>query len=152
MIPEVASLLLCLPFANVITFAMLALYQKQLCRANIRTISKRGLKRMPRAIDESFYHSRAWKECQALYKKKMYGLCERCRAKGYCVPGEIVHHKIHLTAENVNDASIALNFDNLELLCVACHNAEHKRKSRRWMFIDGELVLSEDPGENPAPL
>lgn len=107
-----------------------------------------------KAIDESFYHSRAWKECQALYKKKMCGLCERCRAKGYFVPGEIVHHKIHLTAENVHDASISLNFDNLELLCAACHNKEHKKKySRRWKYIDGKLVTFEDPeSEIPPPM
>lgn len=41
------------------------------------------------------------------------------------VPGEIVHHKTHITPENVGDPSVTLAFDNLELLCRACHADEH---------------------------
>lgn len=42
------------------------------------------------------------------------------------VPGEEVHHKIRLTPKNVRDPSIALNWDNLELLCKDCHIKEHR--------------------------
>jgi 5-methylcytosine-specific restriction endonuclease McrA len=49
------------------------------------------------------------------------GLCVRCGR-----PGEIVHHKIHLTPQNINDPSIALGEDNLELLCRDCHAIVHE--------------------------
>lgn len=39
--------------------------------------------------------------------------------------GYIVHHKCYIDANNIYDTSITLNFDNLELLCLDCHNKEH---------------------------
>ena len=47
------------------------------------------------------------------------------------MPGEQVHHKIRLTPDNLADPAVALNWDNLELLCTACHQEEHKGK-KRW--------------------
>ena len=38
---------------------------------------------------------------------------------------DILHHKIHLTPENINDPDISLGFGNLKYDCHACHNAEH---------------------------
>ena len=37
----------------------------------------------------------------------------------------VVHHKTHLTPENINDPEIALGEDNLELLCRDCHAVKH---------------------------
>lgn len=37
----------------------------------------------------------------------------------------IVHHKTHLNESNVYDDNITLNDDNLEGLCIDCHNKEH---------------------------
>ena len=54
--------------------------------------------------------------------------------KGLIVPGDEVHHKIRLTPENITDPSIALNWDNLELLCKACHQEEHQ--AIRWRVDD----------------
>ena len=78
----------------------------------------------------SFYKSWPWIKCQRAYKESKGGLCERCWAKGLIVPGAEVHHKIRLTPENLSDPSIALNWDNLELLCNDCHKEEHSK--RRW--------------------
>ena len=39
--------------------------------------------------------------------------------------GYIVHHKSYIDMSNIYDADITLNFDNLELLCIDCHNKEH---------------------------
>jgi len=36
-----------------------------------------------------------------------------------------VHHKIKLTPYNVNNPEVALNWENLQLLCIDCHNREH---------------------------
>jgi 5-methylcytosine-specific restriction endonuclease McrA len=53
------------------------------------------------------------------------GLCERCLKAGQYVPGYILHHKIELTPRNINEPGIAFGWDNLELLCIDCHNEEH---------------------------
>lgn len=72
-----------------------------------------------------FYHSKAWKDCRKGYRQFVGGLCERCLKNGVFTPGVIVHHKIHLTADNIKDPTIALSWSNLELLCKACHDDEH---------------------------
>ena len=96
---------------------------------------------MARAIDRTFYEKPEWRRCQAAYMERANHLCERCLAKGLYEPARIVHHKIHLSEENMTP-ELMYGFDNLEALCLACHNDEHGRSktTRRWKFIDGELV------------
>ena len=77
----------------------------------------------------AFYKSARWQKCRASYIKSVGGLCERCLSKGLIVPGDIVHHKCYLTPDNINDPATALNWDNLELLCLECHNKEHFKDS-----------------------
>ena len=82
-----------------------------------------------------FYKTIKWKECRKAYMKYARGLCEECLKKGLITPAEIVHHKIHLTPENMNDPNIALNWDNLEAVCRPCHAEIHEgqnRKPRRY--------------------
>ncbi|GLY09586.1 HNH endonuclease [Pseudobacillus badius] len=67
-----------------------------------------------------FYKSRAWRKCRDAYFTSQHGLCERCQQ-----PGLIVHHKVYIDGQNINDASVTLNHENLELLCQTCHNREH---------------------------
>lgn len=100
---------------------------------------------MAREFAKRFYNSAAWKKCKASYIKSVHGLCERCERPGY-----IVHHKKYLTRNNIQDPNIALNQDNLEYLCLDCHNAEHdferkKNESTKkgYKFNErGELVPS----------
>jgi Restriction endonuclease len=68
----------------------------------------------------NFYKSKAWRQCRDAYFVSQYGICERCGG-----PGKIVHHKIWLIPENINDPAVSLNHENLELLCQDCHNKEH---------------------------
>lgn len=102
---------------------------------------------MSRSIDRSFYESPEWRRCKAEYLKTTNHLCERCLEKGIYTPADIVHHRVHLTEENYGNAELMFGFDNLESLCLACHNEEHfgKKRERRWKFIDGELVTKECP-------
>ena len=95
---------------------------------------------------KAFYKSKEWKECRAAYIQSVNGLCERCLKKGIVNPGYIVHHKIHLTPENINNSEITLNWDNLEYVCKECHDKEHfiqepevTRKGLRFNEF-GELV------------
>lgn len=80
---------------------------------------------MAKDYAKAFYHSKAWHECREGYISYVGGLCERCLRNGLFVPGIIVHHKQHLTADNIKDPTIALSWSNLELLCRDCHNDEH---------------------------
>lgn len=80
----------------------------------------------------SFYKSKAWQRCRSGYIKSVGGLCERCLAEGRIVPGVIVHHKIYVTPENINEPSVILNWDNLELLCREHHEQEHARQKKRY--------------------
>ena len=93
---------------------------------------------------KAFYQSTAWKQCRAKYIKSVGGLCERCSKKGLIVAGYIVHHKCYLTPENINDPTVTLNWDNLEYLCLSCHNAEHfadKPQRRYTINSDGTVNI-----------
>ncbi|MDR0918710.1 MAG: HNH endonuclease [Oscillospiraceae bacterium] len=47
----------------------------------------------------------------------------RCNACGKLIRGKsIVDHIIPITPENNDDPDITLNWDNLQLLCLHCHN------------------------------
>ena len=101
---------------------------------------------MAKEFAKKFYKSSAWQKCRASYIKSVHGLCERCNNPGY-----IVHHKILLTASNINNTDITLNWDNLEYLCLDCHNLEHnferekKSSTRKGLKFNekGELVKDE---------
>lgn len=57
--------------------------------------------------------------------KKAGGLCELCMKEGKITPAEEVHHKIHLSQQNINDPNVTLNYDNLIALCREHHRQEH---------------------------
>ena len=82
---------------------------------------------------KAFYLSPAWRACRDAYAASVGGLCEQCYARGEFVPGVIVHHKVHLSPENINDPSVTLNWDNLELVCRDCHAIHHLRARRRYV-------------------
>ena len=69
---------------------------------------------------QAFYHSRKWRQLSKLFLQSQNYICQRCGQ-----PAEIAHHREYLTPANVNNPAVALNPDNLEALCMACHNAEH---------------------------
>lgn len=90
-----------------------------------------------------FYGTSAWEKCSKDYLRSVGGICERCAARGEVTPAEIVHHKIHLTPDNVHDPSISLSWDNLMAVCRACHAEMHGRnpEGRRWKVSpDGKVV------------
>lgn len=73
-----------------------------------------------RDFAKAFYLSKEWRKARAYVFNRDAGLCVRCGALG-----EIVHHKEHLTPQNINNPEIALGEDNLELLCRNCHALAH---------------------------
>jgi len=53
-----------------------------------------------------------------------------------------VHHKTTLSADNIKDPNVALNWSNLELLCKSCHDEERERKEKRWRISqDGRVII-----------
>ncbi len=79
-------------------------------------------KNMAKEFAKKFYNRKGWKLCKDSYIADRImidgGLCEECHeAAGY-----IVHHKIILTEDNINNPEIALNHDYLEYVCKKCHD------------------------------
>lgn len=81
---------------------------------------------------DRFYTSKPWRQLVDTLKIERADadgniVCERCGktiVKRYDCIG---HHKTELTEDNVNDALVALNPDNVMLVCFDCHNAIHDR-------------------------
>ena len=71
---------------------------------------------------KQFYHSKKWQDCRRSYidnRRLIDGAtCEHCKER----PGYIVDHIVELTPENITNAEVALNHDNLQYLCLDCHN------------------------------
>lgn len=77
---------------------------------------------MARTFAKPFYNSKRWDTVRAYVLIRDKYLCQRCGSTGHLE----VHHKVHLTEENINDASISLNPDNLITLCRDCHFKQHE--------------------------
>ena len=75
---------------------------------------------MSTGVLAEFYKSRRWKMCRNAYLSGVNYVCERCGAPAY-----IVHHLHHLDPENVGDPDVALNPNNLQAVCLKCHNEIH---------------------------
>lgn len=84
-----------------------------------------------------FYNSKVWKDCSKAYLTSKLYICERCDHEA-----TICHHKEYVTVDNVDDPDITLSWNNLEALCIDCHNKEHFRKDDEYFFDDdGNLVF-----------
>lgn len=114
-----------------------------------------GMAGLARDFAKDFYNSGAWRRCRKAYIKHRIsidgGMCEVCREN----LGYIVHHKIWLSPENIDNPDIALSFDNLRYECQTCHNREEEtaRKGGRYIFDgNGTLVpLPPDASEKLGP-
>ncbi len=67
-----------------------------------------------------FYNSRAWRRLSRAFLSSKNYICEVCGK-----PADIAHHKRHISPSNITDPEITLNAENLQALCVDCHNTEH---------------------------
>lgn len=75
----------------------------------------------------SFYRSKEWTNFRMVLIQQRGPVCNRCKRIVADSLRLIGHHTIELTPENVLDFNISLNPDLVELICLDCHNAEHKR-------------------------
>ena len=92
-----------------------------------------------------FYHSKAWKDCKRSFISERIavdgGMCQECgKQLGY-----IVHHRTHITPENILNPDITLNHGNLEYVCKDCHDKfdGHGVNNKR----QGLLVMFDENGQ-----
>ena len=101
---------------------------------------------------KSFYKSKRWQHTREAYLRSVGMLCERCAKKGLMKPAEIVHHKVWITPENINDPNVVLNFHNLEAVCRECHAEEHDYSKKRWKVDEfGRVTVKDDPPQVQIP-
>lgn len=107
---------------------------------------------------KEFYNTKAWKRNRQAYAISKNCLCERCKRPVY-VSGVtdyltkdkrlkyVVHHKTYLNDANFNNDIVALDWNNLELLCIDCHNDEHNpaTSTRAGLMFDDKGNLIQKP-------
>lgn len=98
---------------------------------------------MAQEFAKVFYRSKAWQRCRSEYAKSVGHLCERCLTKGIYKPGEIVHHKIEITPDTINNPAVTLSWDNLELVCRDCHAKLHGSVKRYRVDEMGRVMTNE---------
>ena len=76
---------------------------------------------MAKEFAKSFYRCKEWQRTREYVLKRDLYLCVKCGR-----PAEEVHHKKHLTPNNINDINISLNPNNLISLCKECHFETHR--------------------------
>ena len=81
---------------------------------------------------EQFYKSKQWLNFRKVIIADRTGSdgfvhCCACNKPILQKYDLIIHHKKELSEDNVNDAMIALNPDNVEVICFKCHNKVHER-------------------------
>lgn len=72
---------------------------------------------------DKFYTSRQWRRVALQARTVQHNECQRCKARGYYKPCDVVHHKKHVRLF----PNFALDLENLECLCFDCHEEEHGR-------------------------
>jgi hypothetical protein len=97
---------------------------------------------MAKDFSRDIYNSTRWRKVAHAYAESQHYVCERCHNRSFVGTGKparfIVHHKQHLTPANVTDDSVVYGWDNLELLCIYCHNAVHGQGLDREVLFDDE--------------
>ncbi len=93
-------------------------------------------------VGDEIYHTSKWRKLRLSYYRSQYGICEHCGE-----PGKIVDHIKPITKDNLNDPEITFGWNNLQLLCVSCHNKKTFQKHspiREGFGFDsnGNLIVS----------
>lgn len=99
---------------------------------------------MAKDFAKPFYDGKKWNKLRKKYIEDRQaidgGLCETCHE----AVGVIVHHNdIWIDENNIDNPDVTLNYDNLKLDCIACHNREKKDEQERERYRfgpDGEVL------------
>lgn len=118
---------------------------------------------MAQDFARSFYKSPAWLKNRKSYLMRTIdtprgpcppGMCERCFERGKLTPARVVHHKRHLSPDNINDPKVTLAYDNLQRLCQDCHAEVHSdtEPARVTFNADGTIAGATDADSFEARL
>lgn len=99
---------------------------------------------------QQFYRSDPWERfVQALRFERMQPdgtiLCEHCGKPIVSKYDCIGHHVAELTEENVDDAMISLNPDNVQLVHFRCHNEIHSRFGYSGKIVKQVFIVYGSP-------
>lgn len=93
-------------------------------------------------MDGEFYRSKKWRKLLDVLKNERVDengnvICAYCGKPIMAAYDIIGHHRVPLTDDNVNDYSISLNPDTIDLVHHGCHNRIHDKLgySQREVFI-----------------
>jgi len=75
---------------------------------------------------DPFYKSKEWRKCREVILRRDKYLCQPCLRKEKLETANIVHH----IKPREDYPELALDEENLESVCAACHNKEHPEKGR----------------------
>lgn len=89
---------------------------------------------------KKFYDRAAWRVARENALMRDRYLCVLCKKQGDIKPADVVHHKIHLSLDNMDNPKIAYNLDNLISLC-----SEHHVEVHRGEHGKGRMNLEEHP-------
>lgn len=83
---------------------------------------------MSQAWAKKFYNSKEWRALRERLVVEAKFRCAHCGEDYLKDSTQLVgHHIKELTPANVNDANVALNPANIEIICRRCHDKEHRR-------------------------
>lgn len=102
---------------------------------------------MAKDFAKQFYNSKAWhtsRDGYIAYRiSRDGGMCQKCHKE----LGYIVHHKIELTPDNINNPDISLNWNNFSYECKHCHDREDnhfiKPKEQERYYFDEQGNIHE---------
>ena len=83
-----------------------------------------------------YYNSKWWKRLRHSYITN-HPLCEECAKEGRSTPAEEVHHVIPFLTGNTDEErwDLLLDPDNLESLCLDCHQKIHGKKVQLYPVL-----------------
>lgn len=98
-----------------------------------------------------FYKSPAWLKNRKSYLMREldtpWGLCppymcERCFERGILKPAKVVHHKKHLTPDNIDDPHVTLRYENFQRLCQECHAEVHSGQTPMRVTFNSDGTIA----------
>lgn len=78
---------------------------------------------------DKLYYSKQWKKISKLYRQS-HPLCEECERNGRITPAYLVDHIVP-----IEDGGSMWEWDNLQSLCIVCHNRKHGDRQGGSKFL-----------------
>ncbi|PTH16537.1 hypothetical protein BU607_08410 [Staphylococcus auricularis] len=98
-----------------------------------------------RVVDKAtmrFYKSKQWRDVREQVLKRDNYECQACKRQGKVTTIDRSKHKsldVDHILELESHPELAYDMDNLETLCVSCHNKKHNRYQSKWKMKNENL-------------